>query len=124
MNTNENNQIFPQLKRKWSDLKTLVRDFSSFPPKRKLEHLHKIGKFCGYLIGVRCFGDCKVNWFSYAPGAFISMYFVFAFFTSVVNISQGRLVECLPSWCVSGLLLSVCVRFVSTKKKFQFNIIL
>lgn len=110
MNTNEKNR------KRWPNFKTFVRDFNSFPPKRKLDYFYKLGKLCGYMIGVRFFGDCKVKWFSYLCGVSFLVYFFFALYTSVVDILRGRFVECLPSWCMSGLFLSVCFFF-----SFYFN---
>lgn len=97
-----------------SDLRDLAasildakRNWSRKNGREKCLLLHKIGKVSGDLIGVRFLGDLNVNWWSYSSASICGLYGLLTCYTIYCFTMENRFLECIPSTCISGIVISV-----------------
>nr|AOT85629.1 odorant receptor 112 [Mayetiola destructor] len=95
----------------------LKQDWNTSSPIWRLNRLLKVGKFGGYLVGIRFLGDCKIVWYSGKTGFVISIYYILAIYTLIHYAMENRIVDGLPCWSMSGLYLSSMVAYANALTK-------
>lgn len=92
----------------------LRRNWSTATPKQKWQFFHHVGNRAGCLIGLRFFGDGKINWYSYLIALVVSLYYTLAVYTIVLFTGQGQFSEGIKCLCLFG-------SYTSVRPKYSFH---
>lgn len=93
---------------KWIALR---RNWSFSTPKQKWRFFYSAGNKAGSLIGLRFFGDAKINWYSYMIALVVSLYYILAVYTIALFTGQGQFSEGIKCLCIFGTYTSVRSKF-------------
>lgn len=78
-------------------------------PKEKYQLLFESVNIASGLIGSRAMTDGKVFWWTFSPFVVVSSYWLLTIFTIYYHVANNQFTKSLPSLCLFGISISVCV---------------
>lgn len=81
-------------------------------PKQKWLIVYNAAKIPSEMIGIRVFGDAKVNWYSCMPGVLGLIYFYTVFYALWFYYQRNEVLRGLQATCTFGMVTSVSIQSI------------